>query len=159
MVAGFVSWISIFLTILMAAILETLPLPDPLVPFRPQFIALFVIYWLLRHPEKVGIFFAAGVGIVLDLITGSYFGVHMLALGLLGYFVIVLNMRMKMFPILQQATIVFFLIGIELMLVNLLRSQLSGLDSPMSYLWQALSSAVFWPVILLLTDRLMYLMR
>jgi rod shape-determining protein MreD len=159
MAAGFVSWISIALTILLGAVLETMPLPDLVTSVRPQWTTLFVIYWLLRHPEKVGIFFAAGVGFLMDLITGSYFGVHMLAIGLLAYFVLVLHLRLKMFPILQQACVIFFLIGIELMLINLLRALLSGLDNDMDYLWQALSSALVWPLVLLLIDRIQILLR
>lgn len=159
MVVGMISWFTVVVTLVLAAILETLVLPDLLTPLRPAWLTLVVVYWLMRHPEKVGVTFAASVGLLLDVITGSYFGIHMLSLSILAYFVSLMHQRMNMFPMLQQAAIVFILVGIHLMLVTLLQSQLGGLDTSMDYMWKALTTAVLWPMIVLLTDRLSYLLR
>lgn len=159
MVVGLISWFTVAVTLLLATILEALVLPELLTPLRPAWLTVTVVYWLMRHPEKIGVFFATAVGVLMDVITGSYFGIHMLSLCILAYFVSLMHQRMNMFPMLQQAAIVFILVGIHLMLVTLLQAHLSGLDTNLDYLWKALTTAALWPVIVLLTDRLSYLLR
>lgn len=159
MVIGVVSWLSLALTLFIATVLEIIAIPDILLPLRPAWLALCVVYWLIRHPEKVGVYFALSVGVLMDVITGGYFGIHMLSLSILAYFVLLMHQRINMFPMLQQAIVVFILVSIYLMIVYLLRSHLSGLDSGMDYLWRALATALFWPLVVILTDRLSFALR
>jgi len=64
-----------------------------------------------------------------------------------------------MFPVIQQSFVVFFLVGISLMIVYLLSVMLNGAGGGLSYLWLALTSAIAWPLVLILTDRLALSLR
>ena len=142
-----------------AAILELNLLPDSLSFLRPEWLVLTLIYWLLRHPEKIGVLTGVLIGLIMDVLSGSYFGIHVLSLSLICYLVLTMHKRLKMFPLVQQSVVVFFLVGIQLMVVYTLRSILGVSDISLSYLWQALSSAVFWSMIVILCDRLVFALR
>jgi len=153
------SWLAVFLSFLFAAILELNLLPEIVAFLRPEWLVLTLIYWLLRHPEKVGIMMGLLIGLVMDVLSGSYLGIHMLSLSLICYLVLSMHKRLKMFPLGQQCVVVFFIVGIQLMVVYTLRSILGVSDVGLTYLWQALSSAFFWPMIVILTDRLAFALR
>ncbi len=154
-----VSWVAVGLSFIGAAVLELLLLPSMLNPYRAEWIVLTIIYWVLRHPESIGIFFAFCVGLLLDVISGSYLGVQALACSATSYLVLSIHQRLKMFPIVQQSLVVFVIVGIQLMIVSLLRSVLGGGDYSFAYLLAAGASAVMWPFVLILTDRLNFFMR
>ncbi len=159
MVASNFSWVAVILSFFLAAVLELLVLPETIAPLRPEWMVLCLIYWLLRHPERVGLATALVAGLVMDLLAGSYFGMHMMAMSVISYLVLAMQQRLKMFPVVQQSLIVFFITGIQLMVVYTLRTILSVADSSLEYLWQALSSALFWPFMLILFDRLVFALR
>jgi rod shape-determining protein MreD len=159
MVAAFASWPAVFVSFLLAAILEVIALPDQVGFLRPEWLLLTLIYWLLRHPEKIGMSTSLLLGLVMDAISGTYLGIHMLSMSLSCYLVLTMHKRMVMFPVVQQSLVIFFIVGIQLMVVYLLTSALSIGDSGLDYLWQALSSALLWPFVLILTDRLVFALR
>jgi len=154
-----IRWSAVFLSFIFAAILELNLLPDTLAFLRPEWLVLTLIYWLLRHPEKIGIVTGVVIGLVMDVLSGSYLGIHILSLSLICYLVLTMHKRLKMFPLIQQSVVVFFLVGIQLMVVYTIRSILGVSDIGLTYLWQALSSAVFWPMIVILCDRLAFALR
>jgi len=158
-VASVASTSAILVSFLLAAILEVIELPDLVAFLRPEWFVLVLIYWLLRHPEKVGIVTGLLTGLIMDVISGSYLGVHMLSMSLICYLVLTMHKRLVMFPVAQQSLVIFFIVGIQLMVVYLLRSVLSVSDIGLDYLWQAFTSALMWPFVLILSDRLAFALR
>lgn len=154
-----VSYVVIFVSFFIAAILEVISLPSVISHLRPEWLVLTVLYWLLRHPEKVGIAISVAVGLVMDVMLGTYLGIHALSLSIVSYLVLTLHQRLKMFPIAQQSMVVFFIVGIELMVVNTLKVQLSVGDTGLTYLWHALMSALIWPFVVIFYDRLAFAFR
>lgn len=153
------SWLAVFLSFIAAAVLEVVVLPDSLLMFRPEWLALTLIYWLLRHPAKVGISTAVVFGVVMDIISGTTLGIHVLAYSVTAYLVLSMHQRLKMFPVIQQSLVVFFLVSIHLMIVYILSMVLHDAEGGLSYLWLSLTSALMWPLVLILTDRLALFLR
>ena len=153
------SWLAVFVSFVIAASFEVVVLPDSLLMFRPEWLALILIYWLIRHPEQVGITTAVIFGLFMDVISGSVLGVHVFAYSVIAHLVLSMHQRLKMFPVIQQSFVVFFLVGISLMIVYLLSVMLNGAGGGLSYLWLALTSAMTWPLVLILTDRLALSLR
>jgi len=154
-----VSWLAIFLSFLIASVLELLVIPDQVQFLRPEWLVLTLVYWLIRHPEKIGIATGAVIGLIMDVMSGSYLGIHVLSISLVCYLVLTMHQRLKMFPITQQSLVIFFIVGIQLMVVYTIRTTLGGNDSGLSYLWVAFSSAIVWPFVLIFTDRLVFALR
>lgn len=154
-----VSWVAVALSFAAAAVLELLAMPQMLLAFRPEWMVLTLIYWLLRHPERIGLFSAFIVGGIMDVLSGTYLGIHIIACCIVSYLVLTMHQRLKMFPVLQQSLVIFFIIGILLMIVMTIRGALGAVDNNMSYLGAALSSALVWPFVLIFTDRLVFALR
>ena len=74
-----VSGVAVFLSFAMAAVLELLVMPQVLLAYRPEWMVLTLIYWLLRHPERIGLLSAFLIGMLMDVLSSTYLGVHIIA--------------------------------------------------------------------------------
>jgi rod shape-determining protein MreD len=85
-------------------------------------------------------------GIVLDVLEGSVLGLNALGLVVIAYITLSLHQRLRMFSSLQQAGLVFAMVGINLMLNHWLLI-LTGqtVASGLLFLMAALTSAIIWP--------------
>src|SRR3990167_1046981 len=105
-------WI-IALTLVIAAILGVVPMPAWLEFWRPEWVALVLIYWVIALPHKVGLLAAWVAGFFLDVLEGSLLGLNAMALTLIAYVALSLYQRMRMFTPLQQSTTILILIGVQ----------------------------------------------
>ena len=93
----------IIVTLTVALILTIIPLPAFLIPMRPYWVALVVIFWCLETQDLVSLGSAFLLGVVLDILTGSLLGMHVLGLVILVYLVTRFRARLRFFPPWQQA--------------------------------------------------------
>jgi hypothetical protein len=71
---------------------------------RPQWVAMTLIFWALALPDRVGVFWAFGSGLVLDVATGTLLGHHALGLSVVVYAGGgAAPQRIRIFPLWQQA--------------------------------------------------------
>jgi rod shape-determining protein MreD len=97
-------------------------------------------------PYRVGIGSAWIVGIVLDVLEGSVLGLNALGLVIIAYVTLNLHQRLRMFSALQQAGLVFAMVGINLMLSHWLEIVTGQtVASNLLFLMAALTSAIIWP--------------
>ena len=138
-------WV-IFLSLLIAYLLAIVPFPEWAMNYRPEWVPIVLIYWVIALPYRVGIGSAFVAGLVLDVLEGSTLGVNALALVVVAYVALSLHQRMRMFSALQQSGLVLALVGLNLMLCNWLQI-LTGQSVPsnLMFLMAALTSAVIWP--------------
>ncbi len=107
---------TILASFLLALVLTVLPLPEVAQSFRPQWVALILIYWCLALPERVGIGIGWTCGIVLDVMTGTLLGQNALGLSLVAFLTLKLHQRTRLFPLWQQALTVLVLLLVERLL-------------------------------------------
>ena len=62
----------------LAIIMQLTPVTGNWLMWKPNFLMLVMIAWILYFPEKFGIEFSAMVGICADLVFGTTLGVHVL---------------------------------------------------------------------------------
>lgn len=121
---------------------------------RPDLVALVLIYWAWRHPERHGVLTAWGVGLVTDLMLGSLLGVHALAYALMIYFFLNIHHRFRLYPMLQQSVLIFLLVGIAIMVVHWI-NQLTGIAArDLMFMLGAMGSALSWPFVRYTLDYL-----
>ena len=111
-------WV-IILTLLIAILLGILPLPQWAQWGRPALVAMVIVYWVIALPERVGIGVAWLVGLVQDIVEGATLGQNALALAFLAYLSLILYQRLRMFTPVQQAAVIFVLIGLNQLLCHL----------------------------------------
>ena len=80
-------WITILTFFVVALVLELAPWPLVFQAFKPAWLVLVLLYWVLAIPNKVSIGWAFLLGLVWDLILGSTLGIHALVLSVTIYFV------------------------------------------------------------------------
>jgi len=133
-------------TMLLALMLVMVPLPEWAQIFRPDWLTLFLIYWVMAIPERLGIVFAWGFGLLLDVTQGAILGQHAIGLVMVAFIVQIQYQRIRVFSLLQQALVVFVL----LMLKQLLVLWVSGIvgqapEDIIRYFLPSVVGAVIWP--------------
>lgn len=136
----------IMLTFIVALFLTIIPLPTWAAPFRPYWLMLVVIYWVLVLPEVVGIGISWMIGLFLDVLQGAVLGQYALAMILIAYLTFKLHYQLRVFPMWQQAIAIFLFISLAQLFI-LWTNVLMGQE--VSANWQqwlaVLCSAVIWP--------------
>ena len=143
-------WISMAAGLVLAIV----PLPSWLDPVRPDLALLAMIYFVLTSPRIAGLGYAWLSGLFLDVLRGMVLGQHALGFLVVGYLTHKLQLRMRMFPIVQQAVIVMLLLG----LYHFLMFWIDGLTGHGFTGWvrwlPVLSGALLWPLVVALGDSL-----
>jgi len=137
-------------TLVLAALFTVLPLPDWLEAYRPEWVALVVIYWVVALPDRIGLFSAWITGFFMDVLEGSLLGLNALALALVAYLALSLYQRMRMFTAIQQSSTILILTGIHQLLSFWVLTANSQNTAPnLIFMISALSSAIIWPFVFL----------
>jgi len=140
----------ILVTLVIALLLTILPMPEWAERFRPQWVAMTLIYWALALPTRVGVFWAWGVGLVMDVTSGTVLGQHALSLSVAVYLAVELHARIRVFPLLQQAVSVWVLLLVERLLALWVFGA-TGQPTPTLWYWMpTFTGMLLWPWIFIL---------
>jgi len=138
------SWI-IWVSLAIALLLSVAPMPQFMEIGRPLWLALFLSYWVLAVPHRIGMIGAWCMGLVEDVLFGSLLGQNALILTLIIFLVLSLQRRLQMFPMWQQSLVLLVVFGIA-QLVQLWLNALTGNRPPtLAFVLPALISALLWP--------------
>ncbi len=136
---------AIAITLLLALMLEIMPLPDWLTPFQPQWLLLTLIYWCMATPNRVGIGIGWSCGILLDILKGALLGQHAIGLTVVAYFSLKLHQRTRVLPLPQQALTVLLLLLIE-RLISIWVIGAIGYPAPSLWYWASpVVGMILWP--------------
>ena len=149
----------VVLTIVAAILLTLVKLPEVLLPFKPYWVALVVVYWTLETPGVISLGLAFLVGLVLDILGGSLMGLHALSLVVMVFLVQRFRYRLRFFPPWQQAlSVLGLLVNDRIILIWIV--VLMGEPMPTWKHWlPPLVGMALWPWLFLLLDRLRARMR
>ena len=141
-------------SILVAILLGLVPLPAPLQPLRPYWLALVLAYWLLEAPDRVGLGMSFIIGLVADLAFGGLLGEQALRLVVLAFILERFRARLRFFPMSQQA----MTMGVLLLndrVINAVIHLVMGVPQVPVLTWCApLIGAVLWAPLHFLLDAL-----
>jgi rod shape-determining protein MreD len=141
---------TIYLTLLMSLILQVFPLPDWASQLRPQWPLLFLIYWSMLFPERIGIFTAMIVGLFTDVMLDALLGQHVLSYAIAIFIVITAYKRLRLMHVWQQALAVFFLLMIERIITAMVLGMTRGQATDLSFWFPPLAGMLIWPLLGLL---------
>lgn len=140
-------WLIILCSLIVALALAIVPLPSWALVYRPEWVALVLIYWCLTEPRRVGIGMAWAAGLLLDVLTDSLLGQHALGLAVVAYLTLKLNRRIRTSMVWQQALTVLFLVAAEQMLVLWIKGITGHPPWSLTYFVPSLASMLVWPAI------------
>jgi rod shape-determining protein MreD len=138
------TWV-IVASLALALLLTILPMPDWGQDFRPQWVAMTLIYWALALPSRVGVFWGFATGLTLDVTIGTVLGQHALSLAVVGWLAVQLHQRIRIFPPLQQAVSVWVLLLVERLLALWVIGA-TGQPTPTLWYWMpTFVGMLLWP--------------
>jgi rod shape-determining protein MreD len=144
---------AVFFTVLLALILQVVPLPDWLSAVRPSFVALVVVYWGIYAPHAGGIFAPWLAGLALDVFKGAVLGQNALSISLVAYIAMSLHQRLRNQPLIQQSLFVFAALALnEFVLLAIEGWSGNAVTTPWRWI-QPMVGAMLWPFVALLVGR------
>lgn len=140
---------------LVALVLSAVPLPHVLDLLRPDFLLLTLIWFALMLPRAGGLASAWLAGLAFDAFHGAVLGENALAFVVIAFLVHRFHLRMRMYPLSQQALVVLVL----LLLYQFLLFWIDGVTGQPVNAWvrwlPVLTGALLWPVLTGLLGRIM----
>ena len=144
----------IWLSFLLALVLQAVPWPGELEPFRPSWVVLVTCYWVLALPHRVNVGTALVVGLLWDLTLGSTLGVRGLMLSVIAY-IIAFNFRVLRNLSLWQQAIVIALLSLAAKLIEFWAEYLvSNISFYPQQFFAVLLNFILWPWLFLLLRRI-----
>ena len=106
-------WMRVIVLTILALAATVAPLPEWLELFRPDFVALTVLWFCLLSPRLLGLSYAWCAGIALDGFRGVLLGQHALTLIVIAYVASKLRLQIRAFPPLQQSAVILALLWLN----------------------------------------------
>lgn len=134
----------VFCMLLCAVLLQLMPVAGGWFLWKPNFLLLVMITWILYFPEQYGIEFSVLVGLMADLLFGSALGYHVFVFSVCGLILISFHRVVVYLQFIHRVTLVFVLV----LLIEFLRATVNAsLDMPLGLdkiFFLAMISSLFW---------------
>ena len=139
-------------SLVVALLLGLLPLPGPLQPLRPFWLALVLAYWVIEAPVRAGLGLAFCVGLAADLAYGGLLGQYALRLVIMAFILQRFRARLRFFPMSQQALAIGGLLLNDRIVTTVLHLTLGVAPHP-DLAWAApVLGMLLWPLVFVLLD-------
>ena len=146
-------WWASMLSLVATLALAAVPLPDAIAPFRPDWVAVVLIYWSLIAPRQFSLLTAFWMGIALDTLSGALLGQNALALLVVVYLAEKFYLRLRVFPVSQLAITVLILLGLYEFILFWIDG-MAGRTVPLNERWlPPLTGTLVWVVMYVFLDR------
>ena len=140
-------WARVVGLTLLALAAMVAPLPSMLEPYRPNFVALTVLWFCLLSPRLLGLTYAWLAGLALDGFQGVLLGQHALTLTVIAYLAARFRLQIRAFPPLQQSAVILALLWINEFLLFWIDG-VAGHPVTDWRRWLSVPiSAAFWPLL------------
>lgn len=138
-------YLVIYLSLVVALVLMILPLPDWVQMYRPNWVALVLIYWSMAMPKRVGLWFAFFTGIILDTSQGTLLGQHTLALLIVMFINLNFYQRIRVLALAQQAFYVLFLLLINQVVIAWVEGIMGRPTPVLAFFGAPVVGMLIWP--------------
>jgi len=146
--------LKIIFSLLLAMMLAIFPLPGWLNLLRPLWVVMVLMYLVLLMPQHMSVGWAWIIGLLLDVLTGTVLGVHALALVVVVYVITKFSHRIRLFSVWQQALTVFIIITVYQAILFWIQAEVGTMLISWQYWLPSLTSAILWPLVFILMDKL-----
>lgn len=142
--------IMISLSFVVGFVLTILPLPSWAIWYRPDWVLLILVFWLLMIPHRLGIASAWLVGFLMDLLTGTEIGLHALFFTLLAYLILKFNLVLRGMSSGQRFLLVCVIEAVYLAVYYWATTYNNAYSQMWLYWMPIMTTALCWPWVLML---------
>ncbi|WP_334030573.1 rod shape-determining protein MreD [Alteromonas sp. P256] len=132
-------------SIIIALVLQIVPLPIQADVYRPDWVLVVLAYWSMALPNRVNVGVAFITGVAMDILVGTTLGIHSLGLSLSIYILAANYQRLRNYSVWQQAIIIGLLSSLYHLLTFWVQHLLTDIYFQVDYLWPVAASMVLWP--------------
>lgn len=145
------------LACIVAALMLTIaPMPDWASSFRPDWVALTLIYWAMTLPRTYSVGTAWIVGIVMDVAQGTLLGQHAIALCFIVYITVKFHLQFRVFPTSQMSATVFAMLALYQFILFWINGVAGVTTSAITYWGPVITGALIWPLLTMFFGGLRY---
>lgn len=127
-----------------ALIVQFIPMSGDWVFWKPNFLLLMMIAWMLYFPDQYGIEFAVIIGIFADFIFVSTLGFHILIFSICGLILIFFHRIVVYLQLIHRVTLVFLMILLAEFIGAAIDNSIDKQLSIKGVLLLAIISAICW---------------
>ena len=149
----------VIITLIVGLMLTIMPLPDAAEAFRPDWLALLLIFWAIQLPRTWSVGSAWIVGIVLDVSYGTLLGQHALALAVIVFATVRFHLLMRVFPLSQLGATIFALLALYQFILFWVNG-VAGVTAPSITYWgPVITGTIVWPFLHMFLSGVRYRAR
>ena len=149
----------VIITFIVGLMLTVMPLADSVEPFRPDWLALVVIFWAMQLPRTWSVGSAWIIGIVLDVSYGTLLGQHALALCVVAFATVRFHLLMRVFPLSQLSATIFALLALYQFILFWVNG-VAGVSAPTITYWApVITGTLIWPFLFMFLSGVRYSSR
>ena len=137
------------LSLVLGLVLMMIPLPEWSQIYRPDWVALILIYWSMAMPNRVGLWYAFITGLFVDVSQGTLLGQHSLALVIIIFINLNFHQRIRVLPLSRQALYVLGLLMIDQVTVVWIEGIMQRDPEVMAFFAAPLIGMAIWPWVFL----------
>jgi rod shape-determining protein MreD len=149
----------VLLSIVAALMLSIVPLPAAIESFRPDWVALTLIYWAITLPRSYSVGTAWAVGIIVDVAHGTLLGQHALALCFVIYLTVKFHLQLRVFPLSQMTATVFALLALYQFLLFWINGVAGLHTESVTYWGPVITGTLIWPLLSMFFSGIRYRAR
>lgn len=139
--------IAIIFSVIVASVLIVYPLSYGISGWRPLFMLMVMLFWVLCQPTWCGIWFAFGTGLFADLLLGTPLGLNALSFIVITFTARFLTRERRILTF-SNLWIISALAVLSHLIIVWLTQVMSGVHFSFARHWQPLlTSILFWPVL------------
>lgn len=141
-------------SVAVALLLNMLPLPLAIEGFKPYWLGMVVVYWLMNTNGKLGLGFAFAMGLLGDVCQGNLLGEQALRCVIIAFLVLRFRTRLIVYSPMHLGLVLLPLF-LNDRVVQWVVLRLNGYEVTSSTFWLgALVATVVWPMFDVLLTRL-----
>ena len=149
----------VIVLIVVSLMLAIAPMPDWASPFRPDWVALTLIYWTMMLPRTYSVGTAWIVGIVMDVAQGTLLGQHAVALCFVVYVTVKFHLQFRVFPASQMSATVFALLAFYQFILFWINGVAGVTTDAITYWGPVITGTLIWPLLTLFFGGVRYRAR
>ncbi|MCP4475867.1 MAG: rod shape-determining protein MreD [Gammaproteobacteria bacterium] len=146
------SRVVITITLIIALLLDSLPLPALLAGWRPQITLLVLLYWLLT-PAPIGVGSVFVFGLLSDFLSHALLGGHALAWLLACWLLIKCHRHFHFHHPLHQGGTLLFPLLLSYAILFFIQHLIGARPIFHLYLYSLLISLLFWPLVWVMLSK------